>query len=262
MNNNTSILPDDLTPKIISETKDYLVINKPAGLAVHQGGNLKEATLADWLINQYPEITKVGEDPVRPGIVHRLDKEVSGLMVIAKNNDSFFNLKEQFKSRTINKEYQALVHGRILNDGGTIDFPITRSKSGHKMAALPAGSSDLLIRRHPKQRDQGNIKSWFKSREAVTEFSVLKKFVNFALLRVKIKTGRTHQIRVHFFAYGHPLVGDNLYYTKKTREKNLKINLGRVWLVADRLEFTDDKNQRLKFEINLPQELKNSLPRN
>lgn len=262
MNNTTPILPTELVPEIVSETKDYLVINKPAGLAVHPGGNLTEKTLTDWLVNEYPDIANVGEDPIRPGIVHRLDKEVSGLMVIARNNESFFNLKEQFQSRTINKEYQALVHGRLLSDGGTIDFPITRSKGGHKMAALPAGSSDLLVRRHPKQRDQGNIKSFFKSREAVTEFSVIKKFVNFALIRVKIKTGRTHQIRVHFYAYGHPLVGDNLYCTKKTREKNEKLDLGRVWLVADRLEFKELNNDRKKFAIDLPAELKSSLPKN
>jgi len=256
------ILPNHLIPEIIYETEDYLVINKPAGLAVHPGGNLEEKTLTDWLVVQYPKIISVGEDPVRPGIVHRLDKEVSGLMVIAKNNDCFFDLKEQFKSRTISKEYLALVHGRIINDDGVINFPITRSKSGHKMAALPAGSSDLLVRRNPKQRDQGNIKSWFKSREASTEFNVVKKFVNFTLLRVKIKTGRTHQIRVHFFAYGHPLAGDDLYCTKKTKDKNKKINLGRVWLIADHLEFTDLKKERQKFKINLPEELEKSTPLN
>lgn len=249
-------------PEIISDTPDYLVINKPAGLAVHAGGNLQEPTLADWLIAKYPKIKNVGDDPIRPGLVHRLDKEVSGLMVVAKNAKSFENLKNQFKDREINKEYVALVHGKLHNDDGVINFPITRSKDGYKMAALPANTTELLTRRHPKGRDQGNIAGWFKSRTALTEFTVLKKFVNYTLLRVNIKTGRTHQIRVHFFAYGHPLVGDSLYCTPKTKAKNKKINLGRVFLVADHLSFRDLKGETRSFKIDLPPELLAALPKN
>lgn len=248
-------------PEIIAETPDYLVINKPAGLAVHGGGNLKEPTLADWLIDRYPRIKTVGDDPARPGLVHRLDKDVSGLMVIAKNKKSFASLKNQFKDREVNKEYIALVHGKITKDDGVINFPITRSQEGYKMAALPANTSELLSRRHPQNRDQGNIEGWFKSRTALTEFIVLKRFVNYTLLRVNIKTGRTHQIRVHFFAYGHPLVGDNLYCTRKTKEKNKKLNLGRVFLVADDLSFSDLKDAKQNFKIELPDNLKEFLPR-
>ncbi len=250
-----------IEPTIIAETTDYLVINKPAGLAVHGGGNLTEPTLADWLIAKYPKIKTVGDDPARPGLVHRLDKDVSGLMVIAKNNKSFASLKGQFKDREVNKEYLALVHGRLANDSGVIDFPITRSQSGYKMAAIPTNASDLLNRRHPKYRDQGNIESWFKSRQALTEFTVLQRFVNYTLVRVNIKTGRTHQIRVHFFAYGHPLAGDDLYSTKKTEVKNKKLNLGRVFLTAVHLEFQDLSGKKLNFEIGLPQELSSALPR-
>lgn len=252
---------DDFKIEIIAETSDYLVINKPAGLAVHGGGNLKEPTLADWLIKKYPKIKKVGDDPIRPGLVHRLDREVSGLMVIAKNNQSFINLKNQFKEREIVKEYLALVYGRLSKDEGIIDFPITRSSEGYKMAALPNNASELLNRRHPQVRDQGNIESWLKSRQALTEFETIQKFINYTLLRVKIKTGRTHQIRVHFFAYGHPLVGDNLYCTKKTKEKNKKLPLNRVFLVACRLQFKSRDGQKQEFKINLPVELKNYLPR-
>ena len=259
---NINDLPDNLTPKILSETDDYLVISKPAGLTVHPGSGATGYFLTDWLVKKWPKMAMVGEDPARPGIVHRLDKDVSGLMVVAKNNDCFFHLKEQFRIRSVKKHYQALVHGRIVSDYGTISFPITRSKDGHKMAALPANSSDLLTRRQPRQRDQGNVKSWFKSREASTEFHVIKKFVNFTLLKIEIKTGRTHQIRVHFFAYGHPLVGDNLYCTKKTKEKNEKLDLGRVWLVADFLKFQDRKNREVEFKIDLPEDLKRSLPKN
>jgi len=252
-----SVLP---IPTIISETKDYLVIDKPAGLAVHGGGNLKEATLVDWLLTKYPKIKKVGDDPSRPGLVHRLDKDVSGLMVIAKNQESFLNLKDQFKDREVNKQYLALVHGKLSRDEGTIDFPITRSQAGYKMAALPANTTDLLRRRHPSGRDQGNIESWLKSRLALTEFKVLKRFINYTFLRVKIKTGRTHQIRVHFFALGHPLAGDDLYCTKKSKEKNKKLNLGRVFLVADHLSFRDLKKQKQDFTIDLPPTLSTALP--
>ncbi|MDP2944415.1 MAG: RNA pseudouridine synthase [bacterium] len=256
------VLAPKLIPKIIAATSEYLVINKPAGLAVHAGGNLTEPTLADWLIANYKKIKDVGDDPIRPGLVHRLDKEVSGLMVIAKTQASFDNLKNQFQEREINKEYVALVHGRVAKDFGAINFPITRSQEGYRMAALPSGSEDLLSRRHPKDRDQGNISSWLKSRAALTEFEVLKRFVNYTLLKVSLKTGRTHQIRVHFFAYGYPLVGDNLYCTKKTELKNKKLNLGRVFLVANHLSFRDLKGVTRDFRIDLPEELQAALPRN
>lgn len=241
--------------KIIFENEDYLVIDKPAGLAVHGGGNIKEKTLADWLIEKYPGIDKVGEDPVRPGIVHRLDKEVSGLMVVAKNNDSFLHLKEQFKDRDITKKYVALVHGQMINDFGSINFPIKRAKDGYKMAAMPLNTFELLSRRRPTSRDQGNLDGIFKAREAITEYSVIKKFVNYTLLDVKILTGRTHQIRVHFFALGHPLVGDNLYYNKKSKVQNKKINLGRIFLFAKALSFKDRHGETCNFELEMPQEL-------
>lgn len=247
---------------IIYEDENCLVINKPAGLAVHGGGNIKEETLVDWLIDKYPEIKNVGEDLNRPGIVHRLDMDVSGLMVIAKNNESFQDLKRQFKERKTEKEYSALVYGKVSKDGDLINFPIKRSKDGNKMAALPKNTEELLTRRHPKNRDKGNIGGFFKAREAITEFTVIQRFVNYTLLKIRIKTGRTHQIRVHFFAYGHPLVGDDLYFTKKTKDKNAKINLGRVFLVASRLSFTDRKGEKKEFKIDLPDELIKKLPKN
>lgn len=250
-----------MTPQIIFEDDDYLVINKPAGLAVHGGGNIKGATLVDWLLERQPDIATVGDDPSRPGIVHRLDKDVSGLMVVAKTQAAFEHLKEQFKGREINKEYTALVHGQLTGDEGDINFPIKRSQTGHKMAALPLHADDLLSRRQPRERDRGNISGVFKAREASTSFKTLKKFVNYTLLRVKIKTGRTHQIRVHFFAYGHPLVGDNLYFTKKTKTKNQKAALGRIFLVADRLSFRDLKGEKKSFAVDLPPELADFLPR-
>ncbi|NLZ74566.1 RNA pseudouridine synthase [Candidatus Falkowbacteria bacterium] len=242
-------------PEIISETKDYLVINKPAGLAVHGGGNIKEVTLADLLIKRYPEIKTVGDNSLRPGIVHRLDKEVSGLMVIAKNQETFLHLKNQFKDRDVNKEYLALVHGKILNDSGEINFPIKRSQAGHKMAALPNNAVNLLSRRHPTSRDQGNIEGFFKAREAITLYTVIQRFINFTLVQVNIKTGRTHQIRVHFFALGHPLVGDSLYFNKKAKIRNQKNPLGRIFLVATKLSFKDLKGESKNFSLEMPSEL-------
>ena len=249
-------------PIIIFEDENYLVIDKPAGLAVHPGGNIKGATLRDWLLNHCPEIKTVGEDEERPGIMHRLDMDVSGLMVIAKNQKSYQSLKKQFQDRKVIKEYIALVHGQVSKDEDLIDFPIKRSKDGYKMAALPKNTATLLTRRAPKNRDQGNLEGFFKAKESITEFSVLKRFVNYTLLDVKIKTGRTHQIRVHLYAYGHPLAGDPLYFTKKTKVKNEKLNLGRVFLFAKKLSFKNLEGQLLNFDLEMPKDLENKLPKN
>lgn len=243
----------------VFEDDDCLVINKPAGLAVHGGANIEGPTLVDFLMEKYPKIASVGDDKSRPGIVHRLDKEVSGLMVVAKSQAGFENLKDQFKNRTITKEYVALAYGKIPAEEGEINFPIKRSRDGYRMAAIPLKTDQLLHRRHPKNRDDGNIKGLFQSREALTYFQVLKRFVNYTLLRVRIKTGRTHQIRVHLFAYGYPLVGDNLYATPKTTLKNKKLSLGRVFLVADHLSFRDLAGETRDFRIDLPTELEKFL---
>lgn len=251
-----------LIPEIIFENENCVVINKPAGLAVHPGGNIEAETLKDWILEKYPKTKGVGEDESRPGIVHRLDMDVSGLMVIAKNQKSYNNLKKQFQDRSIGKEYTALVHGKIDKDYDSIDFHIKRSRDGYRMAAIPKNTENLLIRRTPKNRDQGNMDAWFKSRDALTEFEVIKRFVNFTLLKVKIKTGRTHQIRVHLFAYGHPLLGDTLYFTKKSKVKNEKLNLNRVFLFSDKLSFTDLDGSKLEFKLSMPEDLIAQLPKN
>ena len=227
--------------KSINETAEFLVINKPAELAVH---GLANYTLADWLMEQYPNIKQVGDDPERPGIVHRLDKNVSGLMVIAKTQATFDNLKKQFQNRTITKEYTALVYGKIEKDGALINFPIKRARAGYKMAALPA-----TVKGEPTEA----------GRLAETEFQVKQRLINYTLLKIKIKTGRTHQIRVHLAAYNHPLVGDDTYSTAKTRAQNKKLSLGRIFLVADYLSFADLANNRQNYKIGLANELKNIL---
>jgi len=227
--------------KIIHETDEFLVINKPAGLAVHGSDSY---ALADWLREKYPSIRQVGDDPQRPGIVHRLDKDVSGLMVIAKTQAAFNNLKKQFQNRTVKKEYTALVHGKIAKDSATINFPIKRSRQGYKMAAMPA-----TVKGEPTE----------DGRLAETEFKVLQRLINYTLLKIKIKTGRTHQIRVHLAAYGYPIVGDDTYSTAKTRIQNKKLGLNRIFLIADRLSFTDLTGARQDYKIGLTDELKNLL---
>ncbi len=248
-------------PEIIFEDKNYLVINKPAGLIVHGGPGIKEEVLTDLITERYPEIKKVGEDQLRPGIVHRLDKEVSGVMVIAKTKEAFDSLKKQFKNRDIYKEYLALVHGQVIKDDGEINFPIKRAREGYKMAAIPFNSQTLLNRQTLKNRDAGNISALEKAKSAITLFKVIQRFINFTYLSVRIKTGRTHQIRVHFHAFGHPLAGDNLYCTSKTKAKNSKIKLGRIFLVANHLSFKNLEGEIYKFKIDLPAELKLKMPK-
>jgi 23S rRNA pseudouridine1911/1915/1917 synthase len=248
-----------MEPKIIFENADYLVINKPAGLIVHGGTGITEPVLTDWLRKKYPEIETVGDDPLRPGIVHRLDKEASGLMIITKTPKAFDYFKKQFQKRKIVKKYSALAYGKISKDEDIITFPIRRSKDGYKMAALPVSSETISDKNKPNNRDRGTLRAQDESKEAITEFSVLNRYVNYTLLDVTIKTGRTHQIRVHFYAYGHPLVGDPLYWTKKTKVKNEKLKLGRIFLVARELSFKDLDGEKQKFCIDLPTDLQSFL---
>lgn len=230
---------------LVDETEEYLIVNKPAGLIAHPADHIQDETLVDVVLKKHPELRKIGEDPMRPAIVHRIDKDVSGLMVIPRTQESFDSLKKQFQKRALKKEYTALVYGHVEKKQDEINFPIKRSKDGYKMAALPEtlkGELDL----------QGG-------KRAVTTFKVAKEFINYTLLKVLIKTGRTHQIRVHMLAYGHPLVGDILYNTKKTREKNEKLKLGRVFLVADKLIFKDLSGAQKEYEVDLPDKLKEFL---
>lgn len=224
-----------IKPKIIFETADYLVIDKPAGLLMHGTANDQRYSLVDWLVVYYPPIAKVGEDPTRPGIIQRLDKDVSGLVVIAKTQKSFDDLKKQFQERTVLKKYQALVFGDDLPEEEEIRFRLERSAKGYRMAARPLNQLGKL---------------------AITKFNILKRFYNYTLLNVVIKTGRTHQIRASLAAYNHPVVGDDLYGGVKQKTVNKKLKLGRVFLVATDLEFTDLAGQQQSFSIPLPSKLK------
>jgi len=232
--------------KIIADTPDYLILDKPTGLLVHPTEAGESDTLADWLIANYPETKKVGEDPVRPGIVHRLDREASGLLVVAKTQKMFNHLKMQFKKSLVVKEYKVLVHGVIDKDVGRIDFLIDRGPDG-RMVARP--KIDELSLKHVTKVQPGKT--------AITEFTVERRFVNYTSLIVRIYTGRTHQIRVHMFAYGYPVVGDILYYNK--RFKKYTKGLDRLFLHAYHLVFTDLKGEVIDTKIDLPSQLKNFL---
>jgi 23S rRNA pseudouridine1911/1915/1917 synthase len=227
-------------PEIIADTPDYLIIDKPAGLLAHEAPGTDEPTLVDWLLEKYPDLKKIGEDPSRPAIVHRLDKEVSGLMVIPKTQAMFDHLKSQFKTRRIKKEYIALIYGKPEKLEGEIDFNIDRSVKGHKMAAVPHSEDDELTRGRP----------------AVTQFEVLEQYGQYSLLKITPYTGRTHQIRVHLNAYGLPIVGDKIYKPRKLKEK-LKIN--RLFLHAATLGFFDRENNWQEFQAPLPDALQSQL---
>lgn len=176
--------------------------------------------------------------------MHRLDKLASGILVIAKTQDSFDNLKKQFQDRIVKKYYTALVYGRIDKDEDTINFPIERSAKGYKMAAKP-------------RTVRGQV--YQNGKRAITEFKVIKRYINYTLLEVRIKTGRTHQIRVHLSAYGYPVVGDDLYGTKKTKDKNKKLGLNRLYLVANKIEFNDLNRNSHSFSIEIPDNFKKFL---
>ncbi|MDD4606981.1 MAG: RNA pseudouridine synthase [Patescibacteria group bacterium] len=220
---------------IISKNQDYVVINKPAGLLVHPAPHSQEKTLVDFLIQKYPQIKNVGDDEQRPGIVHRLDKEVSGLLVVTLNQTMFTNLKEQFQTHQILKEYQALVYGQVKDDQGIINLAIGRST---------------------KNFGQMSVNTLKDLKPALTEYQVEQRFKNYTLLKVRIKTGRTHQIRLHLKELGYPIVGDSIYTFKKFKNKT---DLNRIFLHSYHLGLNDLKNEWQEFKIDLPIELQDFL---
>jgi len=189
-------------PQTILETKDFLILNKPAGLVVHSDGKTDEPTLCDWILENYPETAGVGEpfklnDDIvidRPGIVHRLDRETSGVIIVARNQETFEYLKTQFQDRKVEKTYHAFVYGNIKEEERTIDAPIARSKVNFRQW-------------------QSGGKTRGELRDALTEFKVLKRSEDKQTTFVEVypKTGRTHQIRVHMKYIFHPIVCDGLY---------------------------------------------------
>tara|TARA_B100000941_G_scaffold105229_1_gene73604 strand:+ start:14518 stop:15417 length:900 start_codon:yes stop_codon:yes gene_type:complete len=210
--------------KIKYEDDDLLIISKDSGIIVHPSQNTRSFTLVDILLNLYPKISQVGEDS-RPGIVHRLDKGTSGLMVIAKKNIIFESLKDQFKKREVTKEYLAVVIGNTKNKG-IINAPIGR---------------------HPKDRKKRALISTGK--EAYTKYEKIYNENNLSLLKVEIQTGRTHQIRVHLSSLGHPVFGDKVYSKKY---KNIS---SRILLHSYRLKFLHPvKKNYIDIKDDIPKE--------
>ncbi len=219
---------------IIAETPDYLVVNKPTGVIVHPAAGSSAPTLTAALVKKFPAIANVGET-TRPGIVHRLDKDVSGLLVVARTTAMYAHLVSEFKDHRICKIYTALVHEAVPKEEGVIDFVIARSRThAGRMAARPKGQ---------------------EGRAAETRFTVIKRWPHLTLLEIELVTGRTHQIRAHLKAFRHPIVGDLLYGIKN--EKG--IDLHRPFLQATSLTFMDLAGEQQTFTIPLDPDLEHFL---
>lgn len=223
------VRPQTIPLDICYEDNDLLVINKAAGMVVHPAPGHTDDTLVNALVALYPELQQ--EEGQRPGIVHRLDRDTSGLLVVARNTRTQTALIEQMKQHEVVKRYLALVEGIVKLEKGSIDAPIGRD---------------------PRNRQQMTI-TVTDSRQARTHFWVLKRFHRHTLLRLQLETGRTHQIRVHLQAIGHPVVGDPVYGAKNGRER---IALQRQFLHAQQLEFVHPTTGvKLSFEAPLPPDL-------
>jgi 23S rRNA pseudouridine1911/1915/1917 synthase len=223
--------------KIIYENNDVLVVNKPAGLIVFPEGNISgEKTLIDYLIEKDSTLKSVGEAP-RYGIVHRLDKDTSGVLLVAKSPEALIFLQKQFKNREVGKKYVCLVNGVVKEDKGEIKTLIGRAQGDKR-----------------KQRvySPGQAKSEGK-REAITEYKVLERFKDYTLLEVNIKTGRRHQIRCHFSFIHHPIVGDKLYGFK---DSPIPEGLTRQFLHSSYLKIQLPNGKIQEFLSDLPEELK------
>jgi 23S rRNA pseudouridine1911/1915/1917 synthase len=220
------LLPEPITLTVVHEDADVLVIDKPAGMVVHPGAGVSSGTLAAAVLAHAPTVAGVG-GPRRPGVVHRLDKGTSGLLVVAKTQTAYRALVAQLAAREVTREYLAVVHGRMTRAEGRIDAPIGRDpRHRQRMAIRPAG----------------------QGRRAVTRFRVRERFRAFTVVQCDLETGRTHQIRVHLASVGHPIVGDEVYGRGRP-----PIDLEGVALHAARLVFVHPiTHARMAFAAPLP----------
>lgn len=223
------LIPENINLDIVYEDEDVIVVNKPQGMVVHPAPGHPNHTLVNALLYHSPLSTINGE--FRPGIVHRIDKDTSGLLMVAKNDVAHQSLAQQLQNKTNIREYIALVHGTLTEEKGTINAPIGRSKIDRKKMAVVENG-----------------------RHAVTHFEVLKRYANFTLIKCILETGRTHQIRVHLSYIGHPVVDDPLYGTKKK-----VIGKGQL-LHAYKLGFKHPRTgEQLVFTCDLPNDFKKAL---
>ncbi|GCE21775.1 putative RNA pseudouridine synthase YlyB [Dictyobacter kobayashii] len=229
-----NVTPQQIPLDIVYEDKDFIVLNKEAGMVVHPAPGHYDDTLVNALLARYPELSNQQAD-LRPGIVHRLDRDTSGLLIVARNLQTQGLLIEQMKEHQIEKRYLALVEGVISLDRGSIDAPIGRD---------------------PRNRQQMTITS-VDSKEAVTHFKVQERYQQHTLVLLQLETGRTHQIRVHLKAIGHPVVGDPTYGTGRLR---YGITLNRQFLHAYQLRFKHPVTEEIiELEAPLPPDLQSIL---
>ncbi|RQD72956.1 MAG: RluA family pseudouridine synthase [Candidatus Syntrophonatronum acetioxidans] len=224
--------PQDIPLDILYEDNDVVVINKPPGMVVHPAAGHYSGTLVNALLFHCKNLSGVG-GKLRPGIVHRLDKDTSGVLIAAKNDHAHNFLSRQLKERTMKREYLALVHGRIEENRGIIDAPLGRHPRDRKKMAVTEG----------------------RARKAVTHFDVLERFRGITFLKLKLETGRTHQIRVHLSYIGHPVLGDSQYGKRKQ-----PFNLSGYALHAQTLGFIHPTQEEyMEFSAPLPEEFKEIL---
>lgn len=233
-----SFLPEDIPIDIVYEDDDLIVVNKPAGLVVHPAAGNQTGTLANALAFHFDRLSSRG-GAIRPGLVHRLDKDTSGLIVVAKKEDVHEKLADQFREREVFKSYLALVHGVVKQNSGNIDQPIARDVRNRTRMAVVRGG-----------------------RPALSLYRTRHQYQRFTLLEVEIKTGRTHQIRVHLAWLKHPVVGDDVYgggrdNTIQNPQLRAAIRkLGRQFLHAEQLGFRHPRNDKpLRFKAPLPDDL-------
>ena len=226
------IVAQDIPIDVVYEDNDIIVVNKPKGLVVHPANGNWDGTLVNAIMAKCKDsLSGIGGE-IRPGIVHRLDKDTSGLLIIAKNDKAHLNLSEQIKNRNVKKVYYALVRGIVPENDATINMPIARSTKDRKKMAVDKNG-----------------------KEAITHFKVLERFDKYTLLEVKIDTGRTHQIRVHLSQIGYPVVGDEVYSNGKN-----EFGVHGQLLHAKSLDFIHPSTgEKMHLEAQLPEEFENVL---
>lgn len=234
----TEALPEDIPLDIVYEDDDIIVVNKPVGMVVHPAAGNPNGTLVNALLFHCGDSLSGIGGVIRPGIVHRIDKDTSGLLVVAKNDAAHVSLSEQLKTHTVSRVYDAIVLGNLKTDSGTVDAPIGRHPIDRKKMAVLRGEG-------------------VHAREAVTHYTVLERFGKMTHIRCELETGRTHQIRVHMASLGHPLLGDGVYGGGNTRfEADHKALITGQCLHAGKLRLIHPRTgEEMCFEAPMPEEM-------